>query len=103
MYGNEVKSSGAGSCCLKQEQDTAWQPISGNLLPWEAKLLSLAAFLLCDVQHLAKELCRASDRRLESWAALQGGQQRIEKLDEITVIRLNTSRSNHTFQEDKKR
>lgn len=28
---------------------------------------------------------------------------RIGKLDEITDIRLNTSRSNHIFQEDKKK
>jgi len=41
--------------------------------------------------------------RLESWAALQGGQQRVGKLDEIINIRLHTSRTNRIFQEDKKR
>lgn len=53
MYGNEMKSSGAKSLCLKQEQDTVRQLISGNSLPEEAKAfpLQLSCCTACSVSQ----------------------------------------------------
>lgn len=60
IYGNEMKSSGVKSRCLKQEQDTVRQLISGNSLPEEGKdfHLQLSCCTACSVSQ--NKLCQAS-------------------------------------------
>lgn len=62
------------------------------------KLFPLA-LLLCSVSQINS--LKPVTNILERWAILLSGQQRVKKLDEITGVRMNTSRSTQIFQDSK--